>query len=88
MVRHGRNKREIRIKITKKLLAENVNKTKEYHWNLKQYCGVKACMARAEKSHSAHIQLAIKAFIRMEWSKFVKDISLIEQEMSSGRRAV
>jgi len=63
---------------TWKLLAGNANRIEEYHWNLKQYCGVEACQARAEKSQIAHIQLAIRAFILMEWIRFGKDISLFE----------
>jgi len=41
-----------------------------------------------KKSQRAHIQLAIRAFIRMAWIGFVKDISLFEQKMSTGRWAV
>jgi len=73
---------------TRKLLAGNAIKIEEYHRNLKQYCGVEACQARAEKSQRAHIQLAIRAFIRMEWIRVMKNMSFFEQKMSTGRRAV
>jgi putative transposase len=51
---------------TRKRLVENAFKIEEYHRDLKQYCGVKACQARTEKSQRAQIHLAIRVFIRIE----------------------
>lgn len=73
---------------TRKLLPGNTFKIEEYHRNLKQYCGFEACQERVEISQIVNIQLAIRAFIRMEWIRSMKNISFFEQKMSTGKRAV
>lgn len=42
----------------------------------------------ADKSQRAQIQLAIRAFIRMECIRVMKNIPFFEQKMSTGRCAV
>jgi len=54
-----------------KLLTGNANMIEKYHRNLKQYCGVEACQARAEKNLKGHIinmHLCLKNKIKLHGS--------------------
>jgi len=49
----------------RKELAHQPWKIEEYHRGIKQFCGVKRCQARNSQSQRAHIQLSIRAFLRL-----------------------
>jgi putative transposase len=42
-----------------------------YHRGIKQCCGIEKCQAQAERAQRGHIQLALRAFVRLEahWSR-------------------
>ncbi|CAK8724421.1 MAG: hypothetical protein CDV28_10274 [Candidatus Electronema aureum] len=46
-----------------------------YHRGVKQFCGIERCQARSENAQRNYIELAIRAFLRIEYHCFVKGIS-------------
>jgi len=59
-----------------------------YHRGIKQFCGVERCQARSERAQRNHIELALRAFLRIEYHCFVKGISWFEAKTSIIRDAV
>ncbi len=59
-----------------------------YHRGIKQFCGVERCQARSEKAQRNHIELALRAFLRIEYHSFVKGVSWFEAKTSIIRDAV
>lgn len=59
-----------------------------YHRGVKQFCGLERCQARAAKAQRNHIELALRAFLRLEYHTFVKGISWFEAKTSIIRDAV
>jgi hypothetical protein len=59
-----------------------------YHRGIKQFCGIERCQARSEKAQRNYIELALRAFLRIEYHCFVKGISWFEAKISIVRNAV
>ncbi len=59
-----------------------------YHRGLKQFCGIERCQARSATAQRNHIELALRAFLRLEFHSFVKGISWFEAKTSIIREAV
>ena len=59
-----------------------------YHRGVKQFCGIERCQARSEKAQRNYIELAMRAFLRIEYHCFVKGISWFEAKTSIIRDAV
>ena len=59
-----------------------------YHRGIKQFCGIERCQARSETAQRNHIELALRAFLRLEYHSFVKGISWFEAKTSIIRDAV
>jgi hypothetical protein len=59
-----------------------------YHRGIKQFCGVERCQARSETAQRNHIELAVRAFLRLEYHCFVKGISWFEAKTDIIRDAV
>lgn len=59
-----------------------------YHRGIKQFCGIERCQARAETAQRNHIELALRAFLRLEFHSFVNGISWFEAKTSIIREAV
>lgn len=59
-----------------------------YHRGIKQFCGVERCQARSENAQRNHIELALRAFLRLEYHCFVKGISWFEAKNDIIRDAV
>ncbi len=59
-----------------------------YHRGIKQFCGVERCQARSERAQRNHIEMALRAFLRLEYHCFVKGISWFEAKISIVRNAV
>ena len=59
-----------------------------YHRGIKQFCGIERCQARSEAAQRNHIELALRAFLRLEYHSFVKGISWFEAKTSIIRDAV
>ena len=59
-----------------------------YHRGIKQFCGIERCQARSETAQRNHIELALRAFLRLEYHSFVKGISWFEAKTSIIREAV
>jgi len=59
-----------------------------YHRGIKQFCGIERCQARSETAQRNHIELALRAFLRLEFHAFVKGISWFEAKTSIIREAV
>lgn len=59
-----------------------------YHRGIKQFCGIERCQARSAKAQRNHIELALRAFLRIEFHSFVKGISWFEAKTSIIRDAV
>lgn len=59
-----------------------------YHRGVKQFCGIERCQARSEKAQRNYIELAMRAFLRIEYHCFVKGISWFEAKTSIIRNAV
>lgn len=58
------------------------------HRGIKQFCGIERCQARSEKAQRNCIELASRAFLRLEYHCFVKGISWFEAKISIVRNAV
>jgi putative transposase len=59
-----------------------------YHRGIKQFCGIERCQARSATAQRNHIELALRAFLRLEFHSFVKGISWFEAKTSLIRDAV
>jgi hypothetical protein len=59
-----------------------------YHRGIKQFCGIERCQARSATAQRNHIELALRAFLRLEFHSFVKGISWFEAKTSIIRVAV
>lgn len=59
-----------------------------YHRGIKQFCGIERCQARSVTAQRNHIELALRAFLRLEFHSFVKGISWFEAKTSIIRDAV
>ncbi|HXV41631.1 MAG TPA: IS701 family transposase, partial [Anaerolineae bacterium] len=59
-----------------------------YHRGIKQFCGIERCQARSATAQRNHIELALRAFLRLEFHSFVKGISWFEAKTSLIRNAV
>lgn len=59
-----------------------------YHRGIKQFCGIERCQARSETTQRNHIELALRAFLRLEFHSFVKGISWFDAKTSIIRDAV
>lgn len=59
-----------------------------YHRGIKQFCGIERCQARSAIAQGNHIELALRAFLRLEFHSFVKGISWFEAKTSIIREAV
>lgn len=59
-----------------------------YHRGIKQFCGIERCQARSATAQRNHIELALRAFLRLEYHSFVKGISWFEAKTSIIRDAV
>ena len=59
-----------------------------YHRGIKQFCGIERCQARSATAQRNHIELALRAFLRLEFHSFVKGISWFEAKTSLIRQAV
>jgi hypothetical protein len=59
-----------------------------YHRGIKQFCGIERCQARSATAQRNHLELALRAFLRLEFYSFVKGISWFEAKTSIIREAV
>jgi putative transposase len=59
-----------------------------YHRGIKQFCGVERCQARSATAQRNPIELALRAFLRLEYHCFVQGISWFEAKTSIVREAV
>ena len=59
-----------------------------YHRGIKQFCGVERCQARSATAQRNHIELALRAFLRLEYHCFVNGISWFGAKTSIIRNAV
>ena len=68
--------------------AEISRMIETYHRGIKQFCGIERCQARSERAQRNHIEMALRAFLRIEYHCFVKGISRFEAKTSIIRDAV
>jgi len=59
-----------------------------YHRGIKQFCGIERCQVRSEAAQRNHIELALRAFLRLEHHSFVKGISWFKAKTSIIHEAV
>ncbi len=59
-----------------------------YHRGIRQFCGVERCQARSGRAQRNHMELALRAFLRIEYHCFVKGLSWFEAKTSIIRDAV
>lgn len=59
-----------------------------YHRGIKQFCGIERCQARSATAQRNHIELALRAFLRLELHCFAKGISWFEAKTAIIRDAV
>jgi putative transposase len=74
--------------LTRLKLAQFSWMIETYHRGIKQFCGIERCQARSETAQRNHIELALRAFLRLEFHSFVKGISWFEAKSSIIRAAV
>lgn len=59
-----------------------------YHRGIKQFCGIECCQARSESAQRNHIELALRAFLRLEHHSFIIGISWFKAKTSIIHEAV
>lgn len=59
-----------------------------YYRSIKQFCGVERCPAHSETAQRNHIELALRAFLCLEYRYFIKGISWFEAKTDIVRDAV
>jgi putative transposase len=59
-----------------------------YHRGIKQFCGIEHCQARSATAQRNHIELALRAFLRLEYHCFVQGTSWFDAKISIVRTAV
>lgn len=69
-------------------LAEWAWMIETYHRGIKPFCGIERCQVRSETAQRNHIELALPAFLRLEFHCFVKGISWFAAKTSIIRDAV
>jgi len=69
-------------------LAELAWMIETYHRGIKQFCGIERCQARSATAQRNHIELALRAFLRLEYHTFIKGISWFEAKTAIVRDAV
>jgi hypothetical protein len=72
----------------RKELEEQAWKIEEYHRGLKQCCGVERFQVRRTESIIGHIQLALRAFLRLELNRLITGISWYEAKLRIVREAI
>ena len=63
-------------------------KVEVYHRGLKQHCGVDRCQARLGRVQAAHVGLAIRAFVRLEWHRVKSGVSWFAAKAGIVRESV
>lgn len=69
-------------------LARQAWNIEEYHRGLKQHCGVEKAQVRTAEAQRHHIQLAIRAFVRLEYQRLRKGLSWFEAKTAIVRSAI
>lgn len=69
-------------------LAERAWPIEEYHRGIEQHCGVERCQVRLGRAQRAHLGLALRAFVRLEWHRDGTGISWFEAKARIVRDAV
>jgi putative transposase len=64
------------------------NNIEQYHRGIKQFCGVERCQARRARAQRHHIELSLRAFLRLESYCFHAGISWFEAKTQIAREAV
>ena len=64
------------------------NNIEQYHRGIKQFCGVERCQTRRAKAQRHHIELSLRAFLRLESYCFHAGISWFEAKTQIAREAV
>jgi len=72
----------------RKEIAHQSWKIEEYHRGIKQFCGVERCQARKSQSQRAHIQLSIRALLRLEIERRRTGQSWFESKRKITREAI
>ena len=67
---------------------EQANTIEQYHRGLKQDCNIERCQARKATKQRNHIMLALRAFVRLEWNRYLSGHSRTELKRSIIRRAL
>ena len=74
--------------LTRLGLAERTWAIENYHRGLKQCCGVERCQARAGRAQRNHIEMSIRAFLRLERHFYNTGISWYEAKAKIIRGAI
>lgn len=59
-----------------------------YHRGIKQYCSIERAQVRAARTQHNHIQLALRAFLRLEWYCYQTGLSWFEAKLAVIRPAI
>jgi putative transposase len=68
--------------------AGYANNIEQYHRGIKQFCGVERCQAHGARAQRSHIDLALRAFLRLESHCFHAGISWFAAKTQIIREAV
>jgi hypothetical protein len=74
--------------LTRLMFAEFSWSIEDYHRGLKQFTGVERCQVRYSRGQQNHIQMALQAFVRLEFNRFRTGWSWFEAKWSIIREAV
>ena len=54
---------------------EQAQQIEGYHRGLKQECHIERCQARKARKQRNHIMLALRAFVCLEWNRYLRGVS-------------
>ncbi len=67
---------------------EQAQQIEGYHRGLKQECHIERCQARQAKKQRNHIMLALRAFVRLEWNRYLRGPSRLALKQQIIRQAI
>jgi hypothetical protein len=67
---------------------EQAQQIEGYHRGLKQECHIERCQARKARKQRNHIMLALRAFVRLEWNRYLSGVGRLMMKQTIIRKAV
>ena len=74
--------------LTRLKFAEQVGAIENYHRGIKQFCGIEQAQVRSARAQRNHMEMALRAFLRLEHHRLLTGMSWFEAKIDIIRQAV